>query len=188
LGFVFRRPNWTRTSSGFRRRSRLELRLLPPKCCPRLQRRCGSVWPMGHPSSALHEASAGNRGGGPPGCAARGLPGRLGALGAKRRDKFVCRSSLFCTGMASPRGFEPPTSGLGNRCSIQLSYGDTVHVQRLSRLRLSVRCTIGAQIDSVFLAENDVDWESMPMGAAYARCQVRAKTACGRRQFPPTGR
>ena len=24
-------------------------------------------------------------------------------------------------GMASPRGFEPPTSGLGNRCSITLS-------------------------------------------------------------------
>lgn len=40
--------------------------------------------------------------------------------------KVVCRSSLFCTGMASPRGFEPPTSGLGNRCSIQLSYGDVV--------------------------------------------------------------
>lgn len=26
--------------------------------------------------------------------------------------------------MASPRGFEPPTYSLGNRCSILLSYGD----------------------------------------------------------------
>jgi site-specific DNA recombinase len=30
----------------------------------------------------------------------------------------------FIPEMASPRGFEPPTSGLGNRCSIRLSYGD----------------------------------------------------------------
>lgn len=30
----------------------------------------------------------------------------------------------FGNQMASPRGFEPPAPGLGNLCSIQLSYGD----------------------------------------------------------------
>jgi hypothetical protein len=28
--------------------------------------------------------------------------------------------------MVTPAGFEPATSGLGNRCSIQLSYGATI--------------------------------------------------------------
>src|ERR1700748_3666188 len=31
---------------------------------------------------------------------------------------------IFCRRMASRRGFEPPTPGLGNRCSIRVSYRD----------------------------------------------------------------
>ena len=34
----------------------------------------------------------------------------------------------FNTLQTSPAGFEPATSGLGNQCSIQLSYGDTIWV------------------------------------------------------------
>lgn len=34
----------------------------------------------------------------------------------------------WLSSMASPRGFEPPTYSLGNRCSILLSYGDRFSV------------------------------------------------------------
>src|SRR5262249_31058201 len=67
------------------------------------------------------------------------LPGHTGEVGATRRCKVVCRSSLFCTGMASPRGFEPPTSGLGNRYQ-----SPNQSIKSVSKDTNGILCTAGA--------------------------------------------
>ena len=47
--------------------------------------------------------------------------------------------SLSVKWMEAPGGVEPPTNGLGNRCSIQLSYGARVLRLRNFTLHLSAQ-------------------------------------------------
>ena len=53
------------------------------------------------------------------------LRGLEWCLAVSRNLSLFSAGTLFPRGMASPGGFEPPTFGLGNHCSIRLSYEDS---------------------------------------------------------------
>jgi integrase len=54
-------------------------------------------------------------------------------------------ASKYLKNMEAPGGVEPPTNGLGNRCSIHLSYGATCKINYLQWL-LTLYCTTDAQL------------------------------------------
>ncbi len=70
--------------------------------------------------------------------------------------------------MEAPGGVEPPTNGLGNRCSIQLSYG--AKAAPLSHAELGIRSAFGREI-----IQREVQFEHI-----YARFSEEAKIALHR--------